>query len=185
MRTLQSCKIANWFAFYQLGFLTLYSLIWIICFRNLLGHNRIIAINTLPRVNNGNLYFISLVTIRFWGGFWGRGTQWRSCVKDLFNKGNSAGWQLIYFSQTLNENYFYFHAYQQHGPNKRYLFKTLYCETHKTMNCFKPENYFMKIMLLCCEKKANKAEKTKPQTEMVISLWFRSLLAHPKINCDW
>ena len=114
MRTLRSCKITNWFAFYQLGFLTLYSLIWIICFRNLLGHNRIIAINTLPRVNNGNLYFISLVTIRFWGGFWGRGTQWRSCVKDLFNKGNSAGWQLIYFSQTLNENYFYFHAYQQH-----------------------------------------------------------------------
>ena len=157
MRTLRSCKIANWFAFYQLGFLTLYSLIWIICFRSLLGHNRIIAINKLPRVNNGNLYFISLVTIRFWGGFWGRGTQWRSCVKDLFNKGNSVGWQLIYFSQTLNENYFYFHTYQQHRPNTRYLFKTLYRKTLKTMNYFKPGNYFMEIMLLCCEKKANKA----------------------------
>ena len=134
-------------------------MIWIICVRNLLGYNRIIAINTLPRVNNGKLYFISLVTIRFWGGFWGRGTQWRSCIKDLFNKGNSADWQLIYFSQTLTENYFYFQAYQQHRPNTRYVFKTLYCETHKTINHWTPENYFMEIILLCCEKKANKACK--------------------------
>lgn len=107
---------------------------WIICFRNLLSHNRIIATNTLPRVNNGKLYFISLATIRFWGGFWGRRTQWRSCIKDLFNKGNSADWQLIYFSWTLTENYIYFQAYLQHRSNTRYVFKTLYCETHNTMN---------------------------------------------------
>ena len=44
-----------------------------------------------------------------------------------------------------------------------------------------------KIILwkLCCcvaRRKPIRHEKTKPQTEMVISLWFRSLLAHPKIN---
>ena len=37
----------------QLGFLTLLSLIWIICFRHLPGPTSIIAIQILPRANNG------------------------------------------------------------------------------------------------------------------------------------
>ena len=46
-----------------------------------------------------------------------------------------------------------------------------YCETHKTMNT---RNIYG--MLLCCKKKKPIGhEKTKPQTAMVISLWFSGL----------
>ena len=180
MRTLRSCKIANWFAFYQLGFLTLYSLIWIICFRNFLGHNRIIAINTLPRMNNGNLYFISLVTIRFWGGFWGRGAQWRSCVKDLFSKGNSAGWQYWFTFHRLWMKIISTFTHTSNIDQTQDTFSKPF-----TVKLTKPWiilNQKITLWKLCCcvaRRKPIRREKTKPQTEMVISLWFCSLLAHP------
>ena len=53
--------IASWLASAQMGFLTLLSLIWIICFSHLLGRTSISAI--MSRVNKGIIYLLLLLFI--------------------------------------------------------------------------------------------------------------------------
>ena len=52
--------IASWLASAQMGFLTLLSLIWIICFSHLLGRTSISAI--MSRVNKGIIYLLLLLS---------------------------------------------------------------------------------------------------------------------------
>ena len=51
--------------------------------------------------------------------------------------------------------------------------KYVYCETHKTMNT---RNIYG--ILFCYENQAIRRKITYTQTAMVISLWFRVLLAY-------
>ena len=137
-------------------------------------------------MNNGKLYFISLATIRFWGGFWGRGTQWRNCIKELFNKGNSADWQYWY---TFHRLWLKIISTFKHTSNIDQTQDTF--SKPFTVKLTKPwASEHQKIILwkLCycvARRKLIRRAKTILQTKMVISLWFYCLLACPEIfYCD-